>query len=431
MLSQLSKLGFISEPALYSNSFFLILNTFIGSLFGYVFWWMIARQVGTLELGIASGLFASIAIVATLADMGFGVALIRYFHSLGKQQNGFINSCILAVSFFSLLFSLVFIVFFWLGGSAAEISVALVFILSCVFFSLAQFLDRIFVAFEATALLFIRNLLLNVTRVIVLLFLVKTYGVLGVIISIGIGSVVSLGFSLWRFIPKVFVNFKLFGDFSWHLVRRYTTFSLGNHIAQLSWSIPVYLFPVLVLGVFGPLINGQFYLTWMVANFIYVIPSAISTVAFARFANQESFDQLGFRRILGFTLFLLVPTMLVMVVGSPWILGFFGHDYYSNGKTLLVWLLLTSFPYTVNIFAIVRFRMQERVRAVILLSGIIIISSLVLLPLLGMLVGMTGLGIGWFLAQLVGCSWLVVSDFLIRKFPLFKHHYAALITRGN
>lgn len=425
MIRQTKRIRLIAEPAFFFNSFILILNTLAGSFFGYAFWWIISRQFDPLALGIASGLFSAIAMVAALADMGLGVALVRYVHSLEKQQNGFINSCILAISFFAFLFSFGFMIIFWAGDGSVEIrsealSSSLVFILSSVFFSLAQFLDRIFVAYEVTIFLFFRNLILNITRVAVLFFLVKTYGVPGIILSIGIGSAVSLIFSLKSLVPKAFADFNFLGDFSWRHVRRYATFSLGNHVAQLAWSIPVYLLPVLVLGVFGSMVNGQFYLTWMVANFVYVIPGAISTVAFARFANQERLDINVFRKILGFTLFLLIPAVLAVLLGSPLILGWFGRSYFADGKVLLVWLLLAGFPYAVNSFAVVSFRMQEKVRAVILLSGIILLASLALLLVLGKVWGLTGLGIGWFFAQLFGCLWLAVRVLLTRKRPLSR-----------
>src|SRR5439155_20586695 len=158
-------------------------------------------------------------------------------------------------------------------------------------FSLSQLLDRVFVAFEAAHFLFLRNLGLNVVRVALIVTVGRPFGATGLVVALGGGAGVTLLLAAALGIPRAVPGYRLRSGFAWGLLRDKLGYTLGNHVAALLWGAPMVVYSLLVVNMLGPSANGHFYISWMVANMLFVVPTSVATSAFARAANSGYLDE--------------------------------------------------------------------------------------------------------------------------------------------
>ncbi|HHW41601.1 MAG TPA: oligosaccharide flippase family protein [Syntrophomonadaceae bacterium] len=80
------------RSSLYSNAFYLILNTAATSILGFVFWNVMARCFSHSEVGIGSALNAASGLVASIATMGLDIGLVRFGPEVKGRASSLINS---------------------------------------------------------------------------------------------------------------------------------------------------------------------------------------------------------------------------------------------------------------------------------------------------------------------------------------------------
>lgn len=388
------------------NSGFLVVNTLGGSLFGYIFWIIASRLYSPSELGIGVAYISAIALLANLGDMGLGITYIRFGPTMKAKGGKFLNSIILLVIsstlFFTLLFSVLIPLFkpeFILNNNVSWTLLILIGI--TLSFSTAQLLDKFFIAFESNQYSFIRILIANLIRIGVLIILSPSNGAINLIIAIGFGALITALAVIRFYIPKFIPGYRFSISVDLSLIWDKARYSLSNYFSQFLWSAPPLLYPITILIILGTEANAHFYINWMIANVLFIIPYAISTSVFANASNPGGVSDQLYRRILFFTLVGLIPLVILFGLLSNFLQGIFGNVY-VNGSQLLYLLLLSVFPYSFNTFVLVKFRILQYNRGVVLLSLVIASLSLILTSIFSVRFGLDGAGIGWLIGQSIG-----------------------------
>jgi O-antigen/teichoic acid export membrane protein len=178
-------------------------------------------------------------------------------------------------------------------------------------------------------------------------------------------------------------------------------YSFSNYFSQLLWSALPLLYPIAILIILGTEANAHFYINWMIANVLFIIPYAISTSVFANASNPGGVSEQLYRKFLFFTLVGLIPLVILFGLLSDYLQGIFGNVY-INDSLLLYFLLISVFPYSFNTFVLVKFRILQYNRGVVLLSLMIASLSLLLTSILSVRFGLDGAGIGWLIGQSLG-----------------------------
>ncbi len=93
--------------------------------------------------------------------------------------------------------------------------------------------------------------------------------------------------------------------------------------------------PVLVTALLSATTNAYFYIAWMVAGFVYVVPSALTMAVYAVGARdpQALAQRLRFSCLLSVVLGTLANGVLLLV--APLVLGFFGPAYAEQATAAL------------------------------------------------------------------------------------------------
>lgn len=256
-----------------------------------------------------------------------------------------------------------------------------------------------------------RNFLANLIRICVLILFGKKFGVSGFLLAIGFSVIVTFIISLALFIPKVLAGYKLNVGFNLSLILEKVSYSLSNHLSQVLWNAPPLLYPLIILYILTPEDNSVFYICWMIANVLFILPNALSSSILAFVSNNEKENSNKLVLILLISCSILFPIVIVMFVFSKYILGLFGQEYISSGITLLRILIISIFPYSINSFILVLFRVIEYIRGIVLLSTLIFVFCIVLIIMFASSSGLIGIGKGWVISQSI-CSLISIYWYL-------------------
>jgi O-antigen/teichoic acid export membrane protein/membrane protease YdiL (CAAX protease family) len=389
------------------NSGFLIANTFAGSLFGFLFWLVAARNYTQAQVGMGAAYISAVTFLATLGEMGLGTAVIRFAPTLGDKRTTFINSAFMGAAIGTLVAGGLFAlgIPLWspemqeLVGSGLYLAL---FLGTALAFGQAQLVDKLFISFQAAHLTFARNIAANVTRLLFVIVVGHAFGAIGLLLAIGVSALLTFALALCALVPLAIPGYRVQPAFDRSILRDKISYTLSNHLASLLWNAPAFIYPLITLSMLGSEASAQFYIHWMIANLLFIVPTAISTSAFARAANQAAAGDRALWRAMRGTLVILAPITAIGALAAPFVLRVFGKDYLADEQALLLYLLASVFPYTVNTFTIVYHRVHQHTRSVICLAVPISALCLALSSGLSSVYGLTGIGGGWLAAQSVG-----------------------------
>ena len=88
--------------------------------------------------------------------------------------------------------------------------------------------------------------------------------------------------------------------------------------------------PVLVTAFVSPSANAAYYVAWMLAYFLYLIPTSLSTILFAIAAADPAVIAGKLRFSLRLSFAIGIPAIVVLGLGSHLVLGIFGPAYAST-----------------------------------------------------------------------------------------------------
>jgi O-antigen/teichoic acid export membrane protein len=208
---------------LFANSAFLILNTLAGSFLGFLFWVLTTHRYSPAQVGSGSVYIAAMTLLASLGDMGLGIALIRFVPSMGSRKVDFVNASITMVASSTFILTLVFVVCIpiWSPGMSTLTRSSLqlgLFMGATLAFSLVQFLDRLYVAFQVTHFALARNLLANTLRIGLAMTLGRSLGAVALLLAVGGGALTTLGLSALVFAPRALPGYRACPGFDWSLI---------------------------------------------------------------------------------------------------------------------------------------------------------------------------------------------------------------------
>jgi O-antigen/teichoic acid export membrane protein len=362
--------------SLYRNAVYLILNNVVGQATGFFFWMAAARLYSTEAVGMASAAIAAMTLLATLSTMGLDFSLIRFLPGAGKQARDMINTC------------------FTISG-VASIALAFVFIAGLGFWSPALISIRQHPIFLSIFVISVAASTLNA-------FSQQTVS-LAVVISLLSITKIEAGYY-----PLPIVKKEMLSDMA--------RFSFTNYIANLILSIPILIFPMMVVNLVGAEQNAYFYIGWALGFILFMIPSSLSISLFAEGSHHRDKLSQEIVRSLKLVMLILIPAMILMLVVGDKLLLLFGRAYSENATNLLRILAFSALPYAVNQIYFSMKRVEMQMRIVIILSLFMAVVTLGLSWVLLPRMGITGIGIAWLVSQGMVAIGIIIN-FILRRNP--------------
>jgi O-antigen/teichoic acid export membrane protein len=407
------------QTPLYANAYYLMANTAVNSLSGFVFWTVAARFYTADDVGVASAMISAMLLLASLSSLGLGTGLIRFLPGAGEIADRMLDSSLTFLTVTSLVAAIVFLAGLSLWSPAltfihGEPILMVSFVLFVLLCALSTVINQVFVAHRAAKYMLLCSVVVGIFKVSLPILLAAFYGTFGVFASVGIAVAVSLGVALTWFLPSVQTGYLLRPRISLRILRELVPYSIGNHLAALLARAPQIILPIMVLNVLGARESAYSYVAWMLAGTLFTISGAISTSTFAEGSNEEGFLKDNVRRALSLTALLSLPAVLLMLIVGDKLLLFFGREYAKEGGGLLIILALSAPLVGVNNIYLAIKRVTKEVRIILVLSVLIAGSTLGLGYSLMSRYGIAGTGIGWLAGQ-VGVAGFVLCSALLQR----------------
>ncbi len=379
---------------LYKNSLFLIVNSFVMALFGFVFWTINARLFTAEQVGLASTLISVMGLLVNLSLLGFNVALLKYLPKSDYKDDK-ISSCFILSGIVSLIVSLIFV----LGVKIFSPKLAFIqnktyfvlFVLFILFGTLFMLIEAVFIASRKSKFVLLKNTIWSALKIIFPVFLVA-WGAFGIFGSWMISMILALMISL--FFIKINFKFKV----NWKLIKQMFKFSSGNYVATFFAIAPGMILPIMITNLISPVQTAYFYVAWMIASLLFVVPTAVSQSLLTESSHEEIGDKVKKASKIIFLL-LGIGVLGVGLLGK-FVLLLFGKNYVSGAYWPLLVLALSSFPFAVNVIFITLENIKHNIKKVVLLYGLIAgITFVFSYLLLGQ--GLVGVSLGWLIGNLV------------------------------
>lgn len=388
-----------------------MLNTACTSVLGFVFWYIMAKNFSSSDVGIGSALNSASGLVASFAGLGLGIGLVRFVPEIRENAVRLINSAFTLAMVAAIVGSLIYL------AGIKHWAPALIFLCknywSVVFFvlftvstTLSSLIDQSFIAVRTSNYVFWKNLLAGLLKLPLPVLVFASLKGFGIFTGIGTAFLIAIVVALFLFIPKVYKGY--FPRLAWdrEMLKQVLPFSFTNYLSGLLNNIPTFIYPLLILNVLGADQNAYFYMAWMISMVLGVIPGSLAQSLFAEGSHNPG--RLGGgegRRALSLAVLLTIPAAGVIALLGGWILHFFGPAYAQNGTGVLRILVLSIIPLCVNSFFMTVNQVKKRTPLIICQSAFLAVISIGLGYWLLCKVGIEGIGIAYVIAQL---SWAVI-----------------------
>ncbi len=394
---------------LYRNSFALMLNTGLVSIFNYLFWLIASRTAPAAQIGLSIEAISAAAMIVAVSRLGMDDSLTRFFPE-SKDSGGFFNALIVIM----LLVTIAVIAGFFLGLS--YISPALLFLdrwqysllfIGYVFLtSICDMQGTALVAIRRADLAFLQYSMLILR--IPLLLVMGSLGILGIFLVLDIAYLVTMAAGIALLYKK---------DISRDLhinigeARKTVAYSIGNYTSTIIYTAPIALIPILIVNKTGAIDAAYYYVAFTIAAFLFMVPESIAASMFVEGSHERPLKATAMKAI-KFNCVLLAPMVLAIALFGDKILLLISPEYSAAAHQLLLMLAISSLFYAINWVYITIVQVRKDVLMLnyirVAASGLTMGLSYILLLKIGLL----GIGYAWLLSNVIVSvisGWMMVS----------------------
>ncbi len=391
----------LNDP-LFKNSYFIMLDSISTSIFGFIFWMIVARHYIPTNVGLAIAILSMSQLIIGFSGLGLGSGLIRFLPKEGDKKN-MINFCFLMTGISSIILTAVFIMGlnYWSPKLLfiREDSLFLFsFIVLSIIFSILVLQSNIFIAFRVAKFSFFQGLIYNIIRTLLPIGLIS-FGLFGIVSSWTIATIISFMVSILFFIPMVQPKYKSRITIKKRTISKIIPFSFGNYIAGILGSLPAKVMPIMILNCLGAEMAAYFYMAHSVGIILSVISGAVTISLFAEGSHDRERFRSNVIKSIKFIFLLLIPTIFALFLFGNKVLLLFGKTY-SEHATVLLWLFgISNIPSAINKLYITIKKVQIDIKKIIYINAfiafVIISGSYISMNKIGLI----GIGSAWILGQ--------------------------------
>lgn len=382
---------------LFQQSLLLTASNGVSAAGGFIAWSIAAHVATAHAVGIATGLFAACSFLSYLTSMALPYGLLQFGHRPGSWH--IVRLASLMTSVASIVGALIFVAGApWLDPALAPAFRGWVddaaFCTFNIAVSLSIVIDAYMVARSTAGIAFWRNS-------------VAAVGKIGAVVAIAIGSAprgqglyvamltpvaasVVIICVLLTFRSRRQLEQKVECSYGGEFVR----YSVKTFPGALLDGAPIFILPVIVFRLVGPVSNAYFYVAWSIAGVVGLAAASIGQVALRETAASVNYGSLA-KRAMGLALSVTFAAVVVLVPSARLVLSVFGSAYARSALVPLWMLLLSTVPgasFTVNV-ALLRARARHGV--VTQVSILYAVISIAATAMFGTVGGVDGACLGW------------------------------------
>jgi len=330
------------------NSGSLAATTGLTSVFGFVYWIIAAREFSPQAVGYGAAGVSAMTLLGTIGMFGLGTMLIGELPRR-RERGGLVTASLAASALGSLALGLGFGLvagatsdrFPEISGTPARLAL---FAAGVALTGATLVLDESTIGLMRGGVQLSRNLAMSFIKLIALpvvaVVLHDAFGV-GLLLAWVLGTLLSLA-------PAVIMlrrgGSRVFHRPDWTLLRRLGKVAMAHNWLNLAIATPPKVIPVLVIVVVSPSANAAFYVAWMLASFLFMVPASLSIVLFAIASATPEVIAEKLRFVLRLSVVIGIPAMAVLALGAHFLLSIFGASYVHLATVPLLLLILAYIP---------------------------------------------------------------------------------------
>jgi O-antigen/teichoic acid export membrane protein len=390
---------------LLGNAGSLAATTGLTSIFGFVYWVVAAKDFTQQAVGFGSAAVSAMILLGTIGEFGLGTMLIG---ELPKRRDGggLTAASIIASGVGSLALGVGFPLvadrfgahFPQITGTPARLGL---FAVGVALVGMTIVFDQATTGLLLGGVQLGRNLAMSVIKLALLpvaaLVLHDAFGV-GLVLAWVIGTLLSL--------PPAFLmlrrrGIRIVDRPDWALLRRFGKLAMAHNWLNLAIMAPPRLIPVLVTVVVSADANAAFYVAWMLANFLFMVPTSLASVLFAIASAAPEVVAEKLRFVLRLSFMIGLPAMGALALGGPLLLKVFGGNYAHQATVPLLLLILTYIPSIPKSQYIAVERAAERVGHATIVLAVAALCDVAAVVVGGKLGGLNGVAIAYLGMQVI------------------------------
>ncbi|MEP7287853.1 MAG: hypothetical protein ABI947_19020 [Chloroflexota bacterium] len=404
---------FARHPGFYRDLIFFMASTATVSGSGFIYWKLVTLLYAPSVVGSAGVALSTAAFLSGIANLGLSTGIVRFTPQADPQRKAMLSTFSQLVS---IVLALVFSIGFLLGRSIwapdflkvpFAAGYAMSFLALTIISASSNIQESVLQAERQSPAMFAKSLFLSLTRLIALLVLPVAGGVASLIGST-LYPLALLTILLFWIIPRYFRLANAHLRFDLPAIRGMFTYSLGNQVFNLLWSLPSFVFPLIIFNGLGSASNAYFGVAWLFVNLMLIIPNAISLTLLIDASHDEANLAKRIGSSLNTNLALLTPILVVLWIGAPYILGIFGTVYAANGVDVLRLFVLATVPGAVNSVYLTSKQVTKQIAILNRVTFVLVGLCVGLGAVLERSAGLVGIGWGWLTGQTVMACILII-----------------------
>jgi O-antigen/teichoic acid export membrane protein len=431
--SSRSLAGVLGDPMLRSGHA-LIAGASLTQAIGVAYWVIAARIYPVAVVGRNSAALSIMLFLSGVAELNMMSTLVRFLPTSGTRTVRLILGVYATSTSIAAVIGAAFLYLIphvepQLGFVRTGPYVALWFVFSIVAGTIFVLEDSALTGVRAAPFVPLENTFSSVLKLVLMIVLVRSLPSLGIYVSSTVAVVIAVfptnAYLFSRAVPRHLRKYSV--TRAPPRFREIGSFLLPDSTAALFLLGSTALLPVLIIDRLGARAAGHYALAWIVGYALFLVSVSMgSSLVVETAADQSQLRQRCLRSITHLAK-LLVPVVVVVVAGAPYLLLAFGRGYAQADVTPLRLLTLAALPTLVTNTAISVTRSLRRMRMVVgiqvCLCTIVWVLSVVLIGRLGI----TGVAAAWLTAQTVTALGLMIAPRLWLPAPrrALRHGAAA------
>lgn len=393
-----------SARAIITNSASMAGTTLVTAALGAAFWWLAARDFPREAVGVAGAAVSAMTLIAAVATLGLNTLLMGELPNRAGRPGPFITAALLATAAAGMVLGVLLAVLLPLVAPdlaplSANVGAALLFATGVALTAIGLVFDQALIGLLRGNLQLWRNTLFSSSKLILLVAAAVAFNIRSSMILYGIWALGNLFSLAWIALSEIRRQ-RGWRGFAPDLgsLRGLRSSAFGHQVFNLALKTPMLALPILVVSLLSATANGSFYIAYMIAGFVYMIPIAFATVLYAVGSGDPLTRAAKFRLSFAITGSTSLAANVVTFGAAGLILGIFGSRYAHEAAWTLRVLGLVSFPLIVKNHFVAICRVTGRIRETAPFVWMATMLELALAAGGARVGGITGLSIGWGIA---------------------------------
>jgi O-antigen/teichoic acid export membrane protein len=415
----MTRLGSGSK-ALEFNALALMVSTVATAAIGLLFWAAATRHYPVAEVGRASAVISTAALLSNVSHFNLGNVYARFLPAAGAHTRRFVRQGLALTAASALVVGTGFVLVWPTDSLFANGTERALFPLCVAVLTVFTVQDAVLFGLRAASWIPVKSVLFSLVKLALLIGLARVLPQGGLVLAWVAPAAVAVVVVVWL-LHRTVMPRHMAAAASRHDLpgpRALAGFAAAEYTTGLmAYLVPLSL-PLIIVAKLGTEQNAYFAVPWAISAALNMLTWNIAASLVVEAATDEESTRTLARRALRLSLVVAGGGAVVLLLGAPLLLRVFGTAYAEQGADLLRLMALAAPATAVTTVYTGVARVRRQVRRVVAVQAAIGVLVMALSLLLTDRLGVTGVGVAYLVAEgLVGLLLLFPLMHALRAHP--------------